>query len=97
MFIEVLEFDNRHLATLIEKRLPQMQQFVQGLYSRRGSLRAFPPVVILRSFLGLFFSYFITEIMITPYLPKELSADVFDSFIEIYLHGILAPRPSPAE
>lgn len=97
MFIEVVEFDNRHLAAIIEKRLPQLQQFVQGLYTRRDSLRAFPPVVILRSFLGLFFSYFITEIMITPYLPKEFAADVFDSFIDIYLRGILAARPVQAE
>jgi AcrR family transcriptional regulator len=97
MFIEVVEFDNRHLAAIIAERMPQLQQFVQGLYARRGALRAFAPVVILRSFVGLFFSYFITEIMITPYLPKEFTADVFDSFVDIYLRGILAAHPGPAE
>ncbi len=97
MFIEVVEFDNRHLAGLIEKLLPDLQRFVQGLYTRRGSLRAFPPVVIMRSFIGLFFSYFITELMIAPYMPKELSADVFDSFIDIYLHGLLTVQPDHAE
>jgi AcrR family transcriptional regulator len=97
MFIEVVEFDNRNLPRMIEGLLPELMQFVQGLYSRKGSLRAFPPVVIVRSFLGLFFSYFITEMMIAPYLPKELTADVFDSFIDIYLYGLLAPRPGPAE
>jgi AcrR family transcriptional regulator len=97
MFIEVVEFDNHNLSQLIEKLLPELMQFVQGVYSRKGSLRTFPPVVIVRSFLGLFFSYFITEMMITPYLPKELTADVFDSFIDIYLHGLLAPRAGSAE
>jgi AcrR family transcriptional regulator len=97
MFIEVVEFDNRHIAALIEKNLPVLQQFIQGLYTRRGVLRAFPPVVLLRSFLGLFFSYFMSEIMITPYLPAEYSAEAFDAFIDIYLHGVLEPAPAKAE
>jgi TetR/AcrR family transcriptional regulator, mexJK operon transcriptional repressor len=101
MFIEVVEFDNRHAAVLLKQALPLLQQFLQGLYQRRDALRAYPPIVILRSFLGLFFSYFLSETMIAPYLPGEYSADVFDSFVDIFLHGILISTeenacPSPA-
>lgn len=89
MFIEVVEFDNRHITAVVEKALPMLQGFLQGLYARRDSLRAYPPIVILRSFLGLFFAYFMSEIMIAPYLPGEYSADVLEPFVDIYLHGIL--------
>jgi hypothetical protein len=54
-------------------------------------------VVLLRSFLGFFISYTITETLFIPHLPEEFRVDVFDSFVEIYLHGLLDSRSGPAE
>ena len=55
----------------------------------RGPLRNIPLPIVLRSFLGLFFSYFITDLLIGSQLPAEMKANAFDYFIDIYLHGVL--------
>jgi hypothetical protein len=44
----------------------------------------------LRAFIGLFFSYFITDRLIGTQMPPELQANAFDNFVDIFLHGILA-------
>jgi AcrR family transcriptional regulator len=97
MLIELVEFNNRHITALIEEQMPLLQRFVEGLYDRRKSLRALPPVVLMRSFLGFFISYQITEILFVPQLPAVFSGDVFDPFVNIYLHGILEHRPNRTE
>ena len=45
---------------------------------------------MLRSFLGLFFSYFITDLLMGSQMPVAMKAGAFDYFVDIYLHGILA-------
>jgi hypothetical protein len=55
-----------------------------------GGLRPDLPLpVILRSFIGLFFSYVITDMLIGKQLPMGSAPDVFENFVSIYLHGIL--------
>jgi hypothetical protein len=45
--------------------------------------------MLVRTFLGLFFAYKLTEIVFEqPALP-EFSENDLDYFIDIYLHGIL--------
>ncbi len=56
----------------------------------RGPLRDIPSLIVLRSFLGLFFSYFITDLLIGSQLSVAMKTGAFDYFIDIYLHGILA-------
>jgi len=59
----------------------------QRPHQRSGDL---PLSVILRSFTGLFFSYVITDLLISSQLPAAAKVNSFEHFIEIYLHGILA-------
>jgi AcrR family transcriptional regulator len=96
MFIEVVEFNNRHIAAVIERQLPGLLIFVENVYHRRGALRALPPIVFLRSFLGFFFSYFLSEVIIVRAVPGNYPAGAFDDFIDIYLHGVLN-SPAKAE
>jgi hypothetical protein len=56
----------------------------------RGPLRDIPLPIVLRSFLGLFFSYFITDLLVGSQLPTEMRHHAFDYFVEIFLHGVLA-------
>ena len=49
-----------------------------------------PPFVLLRAFIGLFYSYFMTETLIMERLPAHADQSAFDYFVEIYLHGVLA-------
>jgi hypothetical protein len=40
--------------------------------------------------LGLFFSYFITDLIMGSQMPVVMRTSAFDHFIDIYLHGIVA-------
>ena len=57
-------------------------------------LRKMPPFVFFRAFLGLFFSYYITEMLIGRVMPVAMTANAMGHFVEIFLHGILeAEKP----
>ena len=53
-------------------------------------MRPIPLPILARSFAGLFFSYYITEILMPPEVRALMGDSALDSFIDIYLHGILA-------
>jgi AcrR family transcriptional regulator len=89
MFIELVEFEAKHIPTLFEMFFPPLMQFAQQLEAARGPLRDIPLPLVLRSFLGLFFSYFITDLIMGSQMPVAMKAGAFDYFIDIYLHGIL--------
>jgi len=90
MFIELVEFEARHIPTLFEMFFPPLMQFAQQLEAARGPLRDIPLPIVLRSFLGLFFSYFITDLIMGSQMPAVMRTGAFDHFIDIYLHGVLA-------
>jgi AcrR family transcriptional regulator len=97
MLIEIVEFDSRHMPDLFSEVIPSLLEFAQSVTKRKGSLRPFPLPVLVRSFTGLFVSYYISEILVWKYLPKSMQTDCLDDFVEIYLHGVLAPAPSGAK
>ena len=90
MFIELVEFEAKHIPTLFEMFFPPLMQFAQQLEVARGPLREIPLPIVLRSFLGLFFSYFITDLIMGSQMPAVMRTGAFDHFIDIYLHGVLA-------
>jgi AcrR family transcriptional regulator len=90
MFIELVEFEAKHVPMLFEMFFPPLLQFAQQLETARGPLRDIPLPIVLRSFLGLFFSYFITDLIMGSQMPEMMKAGAFDHFVDIYLHGILA-------
>ena len=97
MLIEIVEFDSRHMPDLFSEVIPSLMEFSQSVIKRKGSLRPFPLPVLVRSFTGLFVSYYISEILVWKYLPKSMQTDCLDDFVEIYLHGVLAPAPTGAK
>jgi AcrR family transcriptional regulator len=90
MLIELVEFEAKHIPLLFEMFFPPLMQFAQQLEAVRGPLREIPLSIVLRSFLGLFFSYFITDLIMGSQMPEMMKVGAFDHFIDIYLHGILA-------
>lgn len=92
MFIELVEFEAKHIPLMFETLFPPLMQFAQRFEEVRGPLRDIPLPIVLRSFLGLFFSYFITDLLIGSQLPVEMKTGAFDHFIDIYLHGILVSK-----
>jgi AcrR family transcriptional regulator len=90
MFIELVEFNAQHMPELFQTFFPQALTFVQHFLDGHQELRPFPIPVVLRAFLGLFFSYVITEILMGDLMPKDMEKSTLDHFVDIFLHGILA-------
>ena len=89
-FIELAEFKGKHLPQLFKVAYPSFMDFAQRLTKARGTLRALPMPIMLRVFLGMFFSYFVTDLVIGKQLPVSVTQDAFDYFVDIYLHGVVA-------
>jgi AcrR family transcriptional regulator len=96
MFIELVEFNGQHIQQLFPLIFPHISRFAQRFLAGREELRDVPPLVLVRSFIGLFFSYAITEAVIADQLPPEGREHALDYFLDIYLHGILK-SDSPVE
>lgn len=93
MFIEIVEFQGRHFGDLFPQVFPQFAQMIRRIASLEGGLRPEIPLpVLVRSFFGLFFSYFMTNIILSAQLPSDQKT--LDQFVDIYLYGIL---PNQAE
>jgi AcrR family transcriptional regulator len=91
MFIELVEFKGQHFPTLFESLFPQVIGFVQKLLQANGDLRPIPPPTLIRTFVGFFFAYFMTEWLMGDQFLSQSRQGAFDDFVNIYLHGILKP------
>ena len=89
MFVELVEFEGRHIPQLFEIFFPPLLEFAQRFAQARGPLRPIPLPMLLRAFLGLFFSYFMTDLLIGSQFPPEFQRNAFEHFVNMYLHGIL--------
>jgi len=89
MFIEMVEFKGQHIPHMFQIIFPEIMGFARRLQTERQGLRDIPLLVVVRAFLGLFFSFLITEILIAEQLPPEGREHALDYFIDIYLYGIL--------
>ncbi len=94
IFIELVEFNGKHLTTLFEMIFPQVVEAAQRFLEGDDQLRDLPMPILVRAFIGLFFSYVMTEIMVGNQLPNDYRDKAFDYFVDIYLHGILKPVQS---
>jgi len=89
MLIEIVEFKARHIPRLFARVLPLVGPIAQRIAALQGRLRPIPALVLARAFLGMFFSYYITEILLGRAMPPEMSGDAIDHFVDIFLYGVL--------
>ena len=89
MFIELVEFNGKHVPLLIREIAPKILPVFERLVRMQKDLRPIHPAVLLRSFLGMFFSFFVTELFLGGTLAKLMPRNSFEIFVDIYLHGIL--------
>jgi AcrR family transcriptional regulator len=90
VFIDVVEFQGKHLALTYPSVAPGMESFVKRLQREHGAVKPLSSETMLRAFFGLFYNFHLTEMLLgrTP-VPEEQSV-ALQELIEIYLHGILA-------
>jgi AcrR family transcriptional regulator len=92
MFIEIVEFNNVHISELFNLIYPNAILIVERIMTIDPQrLRPIPPLILLRTFLGLIFSYFISEVVLAQNAPQEFSLNALDHLTDIFLHGILKP------
>lgn len=89
MLIEIVEFKARHVPGLFQKFLPMAAPLLHRLAPLRSGMRDIPPMILARAFLGMFFSYYITEALLGRSLPPAMSVGAMDHYVEIFLHGVL--------
>ena len=89
LLIEIVEFKGEHVPVVFEKMFPMIQQMAQRLSNLQGDMREIPQLVLARAFLGMFFSFFITELILNRTAFMETQIDALDHFVDIFLHGIL--------
>jgi hypothetical protein len=90
MFIELVEFNSAHLPQLFQMYFPGVFTLIQRFIDGKKELRPIPAAVLVRAFIGLFFAYVMTEVILARQMPVEMRENAFEYFVEIYLHGILA-------
>lgn len=91
MFTEVVEFRGCHMAQSFEEGAHSgVLELMNRFLAFQDQIRPIPPFTLARSFIGFFFSFFITGMFLPPqFLNPEKD---FDLFVEIYLNGILEPK-----
>jgi AcrR family transcriptional regulator len=89
-FIELVEFNGKHMSKLIGEIAPKIIPLFEQLIRVRKNLRNIPAPVLVRSFLGMFFSFYFTELIIqNSVIRKLMPKNSFDLFVDIYLHGVI--------
>jgi AcrR family transcriptional regulator len=94
LFIETVEFNNTHAHKLFRTIFPQGMQIVERIRSTFPEIKPLPAEMVMRSFLGMFLGYYITEILLGPDVPTSFRKNAMDHFVDIYLHGIMADGAS---
>src|SRR5512138_554257 len=64
MLVEIVEFKASHAPALVRRFIPQVMPIAEYIGQLEGNTRAIPPIVLARAFLGMFFSYYITQLLL---------------------------------
>jgi AcrR family transcriptional regulator len=93
MFIELVEFNGKHGSLILKEIAPKALPVFEKLVKTRKSLRVSNPAMLMRSFFGMIISFYVTEMIISnSVLSNLLPKNSMDSYVDIFLHGILIPE-----
>lgn len=90
MLIEIVEFNGKHFPDLFQVILPEVLKLQVKVEDKPGKLRDLPVPILLRSFVGLFFSYYISGVLLGNRPSLTIDPRSLDQFVDLYLYGILA-------
>lgn len=88
LFIELVEFKAVHVAQFFGQLYPRLDQLAEKIFAGQPGLRPYQPIILLRVFLGLVFSYLMTEWMFGEQFPQKGAAGDLNTYLTIYLNGI---------
>jgi AcrR family transcriptional regulator len=89
MFVELVEFNGRDLPKMFTVVYPQILPLIQRFQTGRSEIRSIPPAILFRAFLGLFFSFYMTEFILAGTPAAAMQENALDHFVDIFLHGVM--------
>lgn len=92
MFIELVEFNGQHMPALIEAIFPLVLPLIARFRDSGGCMRDIPFPLLARVFMGMFFSFYMTELLLGDYAPLEMRENALDGFVDVFLHGVLRDK-----
>lgn len=100
LLIELVEFEGRHIPDIMATMIPQFIAAFGKAQQFSAELRALSPLVMMRAFLGLFFSHYIIDMLLqradmSAFLATGEEPDWLGGAVDIYLRGVLAPEDKP--
>ncbi len=91
LFIEIVEFDGVHIFELFKQVVPNAGQIPIGLIKNNPRIRSIPPLILMRTMMGMIVSYYTIELTFAKIAPPEFRENASSYVIDILLHGILLP------
>lgn len=92
IFIEMVEFNGRDFPEMFRVVFPQILPLIQRFQSGQANLRSIPPFILFRAFLGLFFSFYMTEFLLAGTPAAAMQENALDHFVDIFLHGVMIDK-----
>ncbi len=94
MFIEMIEFKGKHLSGIFNTMFPRALKFGEQLKEKEGKLRPeLPFPVIIVTFIGLMFMYFLFRQLFGRQLHLGKPKEVLQHIVNIFLYGIVEQDP----
>jgi len=94
MFIEIVEFKAIHIPFLYQAIVPHLANLRKSIGGKTGRFRDIPEPTLLRSFVGLFFSYYVTGILLKDLPGGGADQASLDHFVDMFLYGVME-NPDP--
>ncbi len=94
LLTEMVEFKARHVPLIFAKVTPDIFAITKQIQTFRPDLRPIPTLLIFRAFIGLFISYYITDLFMKGLMPPEMQENALKVFVEIFLNGVKNPDVS---
>jgi len=96
MLIEIVEFKAVHVPDIFQSIFPQIRAIGMRMNQFEDQVRPIPVELLMRAFLGMFFSYYITQIMLAGLMPPGMQKDSLNLFVDIFLDGIRIKQEIPS-
>jgi AcrR family transcriptional regulator len=88
-FIELSEFKGKHIPQLFQIIFPQTLPLVERFKNMPGELRDLSAQAVLLSFAGMFFAYYLSDILTGSDEDMKHYRVNLDQYLTIFLHGII--------
>lgn len=95
VFIDVVEFQGKHLAQAYPMVAPGMEKFAARVQGYLSGYHLASPDGILRGFFGLFYTFHMTEMLLGKPSDPQAQNNALNELTEIYLRGILSVAKLP--